>query len=73
VDVAVTRRETIYMLKESGGTMRTNDPGAASVLEFVGFRQCTREEYRAMERRMQREEVRRFQDGLDTEEVWGRE
>lgn len=50
-------RPTIYMIRETGGTMRTNDPRAVPAFERIGFRRCSREEYQAMERRIRCEEV----------------
>ena len=35
------------VLRETGGTMRANDPRAVPAFEAIGFRRCTREEYRA--------------------------
>lgn len=65
--MAVTRRETIYMLKESGGTMRTNDPRAIPAFEAIGFRRCTREEYLAMDRRMMREEAQALRESQEVQ------
>jgi len=47
----------IYMLRETVGVMRANDPRVVQAFELVGFRRCTREEYQAMKRRLMREEA----------------
>jgi len=51
-------RKTIYMLKESGGAIRANDPRVIPAFERVGFRKCTKEEYQAMQRSLSEEERR---------------
>ena len=45
------------VLRETGGTMRANDPRAVPAFEAIGFRRCTREEYLAMERQLMCEDA----------------
>lgn len=59
-------KPTIYMLRETVGVMRTNDPCAAPAFEAIGFRRCTREEYLAMERQLMREEAFRERRGVQS-------